>query len=170
MFLGVDVGGTKVAVGVVDRGGVVVRREQRATPRGDGEAVFEVVRALVLEMAGGGGTGGSAGGGEGERGGFGGILGVGVGCAGPVDGGRGEVSPVNIGGWRGFPLRQRVAELMPGMPVVLAGDGVCMAVGDQWVGAGSGSLSMVGVVVSTGVGGGLVLDGRGYGGRTGNAG
>ncbi|EUA20473.1 ROK family protein [Mycobacterium xenopi 3993] len=56
------------------------------------------------------------------------------------------------------------------MPVRLAGDGLCMAVGEHRYGAGRGARFLLGIVVSTGVGGGLVLDGCGYGGRTGNAG
>ena len=59
---------------------------------------------------------------------------------------------------------------MPGVPVQLAGDGVCMALGEHWRGAGRGARFVLGMVVSTGVGGGLVLDGKPYLGRTGNAG
>ena len=59
---------------------------------------------------------------------------------------------------------------MPGVPVRLAGDGICMALGEHWRGAGRGASFLLGMVVSTGVGGGLVLDGVPYHGRTGNAG
>uniref|UniRef100_UPI00061B14CA ROK family protein n=1 Tax=Mycobacterium sp. UM_Kg27 TaxID=1545693 RepID=UPI00061B14CA len=82
----------------------------------------------------------------------------------------GTVSPVNIGGWRGFALRDRVAAAVPGVPVRLGGDGVCMALGEYRHGAGRGTRSMLGMVVSTGVGGGLVVDGAPLHGRTGNAG
>ncbi len=151
MFLGVDVGGTKVAVGLVDRDGALQWRRQEPTGGGDADEVFAVVRDLVSDLP-------SA------------PEAVGVGCAGPVDLRSGTVSPVNIPGWRGFPLRDRVAELFPGLRVDLAGDGPCMAVGEHWVGAGRGVDAVLGLVVSTGVGGGLVLDGRCFGGRTGNAG
>ena len=60
--------------------------------------------------------------------------------------------------------------MLPGVPVQLAGDGVCMALGEHWRGAGRGAGFLLGMVVSTGVGGGLVLDGVPYHGRTGNAG
>ncbi|OBK45152.1 sugar kinase [Mycobacterium gordonae] len=90
--------------------------------------------------------------------------------AGPVDLATGSVSPVNIAAWRGFPLRDRVAAAVPGVPVRLGGDGVCMALGEHWMGAGRGAGFLLGMVVSTGVGGGLVLDGVPYTGRTGNAG
>ncbi|MCG8916680.1 ROK family protein [Actinokineospora sp. PR83] len=153
MFLGVDVGGTKIAVGVVDPAGQVVWREQRSTHRhGTAEEVFAVVAGLV-------GTALARYD----------VEAVGVGSAGPVDIPNGTVSPLNIPAWRGFPLRARVAEVV-GLPVVLAGDGPCMALGEHWVGAGRGASDMVGLVVSTGVGGGLVHGGRLFGGRTGNAG
>jgi glucokinase len=63
-----------------------------------------------------------------------------------------------------------VAAAVPGVPVRLAGDGLCMALGEHWRGAGEGAAFMLGMVISTGIGGGLVLDGAPYDGRTGNAG
>jgi glucokinase len=82
----------------------------------------------------------------------------------------GRVSPLNIPAWRSFPLRERLAEHFPGRPVRLHNDAICMAVGEHWRGAGRGRRTMLGMVVSTGVGGGLVLDGRLINGATGNAG
>jgi glucokinase len=76
---------------------------------------------------------------------------------------------VNIVAWRGFPIADSVAELT-GLPVRLGGDGLCMAMGEHRHGAGRGAQFMLGMVVSTGIGGGLVLDGAPYDGRTGNAG
>lgn len=130
----------------------------RPTPTG-AEAVWAVVDDLIadaLRVA--GGAVGSA------------VGAVGVACAGPVDLPAGTVSPINIGSWRGFPLRDRVAAAVPGVPVRLGGDGTCMALGEHWRGAGRGARFLLGMVVSTGVGGGLVLDGVPYHGRTGNAG
>ncbi|MEV1167181.1 ROK family protein [Nonomuraea sp. NPDC049784] len=100
----------------------------------------------------------------------GGVEGVGVGCGGPMTWPDGEVSPLNIPGWRGFPLRARLAARFPGMPVRLHNDAVCLAVAEHWKGAGRGAADMLGMVVSTGVGGGLILNGRLVNGRTGNAG
>ncbi|MBV1851369.1 ROK family protein [Catellatospora tritici] len=96
-----------------------------------------------------------------------GLIGVGIGSAGPLDAAAGTVSPVNIGAWRNYPLTSVVGELT-GLPVGLAGDAQCMALGEYWHGAAAPS--MLGVVVSTGIGGGLVLDGEPYFGRSGNAG
>ncbi|MEZ0383938.1 ROK family protein [Mycobacterium sp. pW045] len=154
--LALDVGGTKIAAGLVDADGALTYTAVRPT-RGDQDA--EVVWAVVAELlddvlAKAGGRVGA----------------VGIGSAGPVDVNAGTVSPINIPGWRGFGLRDRVAEAVPGVPVVLGGDGVCMALGEHRHGAGRGTRSMLGMVVSTGVGGGLVLDGAPFHGRTGNAG
>jgi glucokinase len=82
----------------------------------------------------------------------------------------GDVSPLNIPAWRDYPLRRRIEERFPGIKVRLHNDAISMAVGEHWCGAGRGSRSFLGVVVSTGVGGGLVLDGKVTFGATGNAG
>jgi len=148
--LAVDIGGTKLAAALVDETGSVLRSASRPTP---GAEVVTVLGALVEEVTGGGPEPGAAG----------------IGCAGPLDLAAGTVSPVNIPSWRGFPLREAVGKLT-GLPTVLAGDAQCMALGEHWLGAGRGSTALLGVVVSTGVGGGLVIDGRPLLGPTGNAG
>ncbi|MEO6794950.1 MAG: ROK family protein [Mycobacterium sp.] len=154
--LALDVGGTKIAAGLVDADGSLTYTATRPT-RGDqgAEVVWAVVAELIDEVL------AKAGGRVGA---------VGIGSAGPVDVNAGTVSPINIPGWRGFDLRDRVAAAVPGVAVRLGGDGVCMALGEHRHGAGRGTRSMLGMVVSTGVGGGLVLDGAPVHGRTGNAG
>jgi glucokinase len=156
LTLALDIGGTKIAVGLVDASGVLAHTAILPTPKDqDAEHVWAVIEQMIgdaLIVAGGG------------------IRAVGIGSAGPVDLAAGTVSPVNIPRWRGFPLRDRVAAVVPDVPVRLAGDGVCMALGEHWLGAGRGARFLLGMVVSTGVGGGLVLDGVPYQGRTGNAG
>ena len=77
--------------------------------------------------------------------------------------------PINITAWQRFPIVDRVAAAT-GLPVRLGGDGLCMALGERWRGAGRDAQFLLGMVVSTGIGGGLVLDGAPYDGRTGNAG
>lgn len=150
--LAVDIGGTKLAAALVHAGGRLGALVSRPTPVGDAEAVFAALASVVTEAAG-------------EAG----IIGAGIGSAGPLDASEGTVSPVNIPAWRGFPLRERLAALL-GRPVVLANDAVAGAVGEYHHGAGRGAGAMLGMVVSTGVGGGLILDGRVYAGSTGNAG
>jgi glucokinase len=152
--LAIDIGGTKIAVGLVDTDGELGHHAQLPTPDGDAEAVWAVVDSLVTEaLATAGGR----------------VSGAGISSAGPIDLPSGTISPINITQWQRFPIVERVTALV-GAPTRLAGDGLCMAMGERWRGAGRGAHFMLGMVVSTGIGGGLVLDGAPYDGRTGNAG
>ncbi|MEU2509644.1 ROK family protein [Streptomyces sp. NPDC007863] len=152
-----DVGGTKIAGALVDTDGRILARAQRPTPaREDAETVFGQVGAVLDALA----TSPSWAAAEA----------VGIGSAGPVDAARGTVSPVNVPGWRGFPLVERVRAHAGGRPVTLVGDGVAMTAAEHWLGAARGHADALGLVVSTGVGGGLVLGGRLHPGPTGNAG
>lgn len=154
LTLALDIGGTKIATGLVDADGTLVYQAKLPTPDGDAETVWAVVEQLLAEtLAAADGT----------------VRGVGVASAGPIDLPSGTVSPINITEWQRFPIVQRV-ESATGLPVRLGGDGLCMALGEQWRGAGQGAEFLLGMVVSTGVGGGLVLDSAPYDGRTGNAG
>ncbi|GAB2606056.1 ROK family protein [Streptomyces capparidis] len=154
-----DIGGTKVAGALVHPDGRLLARAQRPTPAGeDGETVAAAVLAVLDDLA------------RDPR--WPGVRCVGLGSAGPVDTARGTVSPVNIGGWRDFPLVERVRRhpAADGLPVVLCGDGVAMTAGEHWQGAARGYANALCLVVSTGVGGGLVLGGALYPGPSGNAG
>lgn len=157
--LAVDIGGTKIAVGLVDPQGQVLASDRTPTlvhPDDDAEAIWNRLRALcekVLDAAGRPL-----------------VQGVGVGCGGPMRWPAGEVSPVNIVAWRGFPLRTRLAEMFPDVPVRVHNDAVAVVAAEHWRGAGRGVENMLGMVVSTGVGGGLVLGGRLIDGGSGNAG
>ncbi|MGF2952934.1 ROK family protein [Mycobacterium sp. THU-M116] len=154
-----DIGGTKIAAGLADATGALVHTVVRPTPTdGVAEGVWGAVAAAIADV---------------QRVADAPVGAVGIASAGPVDLDRGTVSPINITCWERFPLRDRVAALLPGIPgarVRLGGDGICMALGEHWRGAGRGARFMLGMVVSTGVGGGLVLGGMPYVGRTGNAG
>lgn len=156
LTLCLDIGGTKIAAGLAEPTGALVHTAARPTPVDAGaDAVWAAVAAMIADALGAAdGT----------------VSGVGIASAGPVDLDSGTVSPINIGCWRKFPLRELVAAMIPGVPVRLGGDGVCMALGEHWLGAGRRARFLLGMVVSTGVGGGLVLDGEPYLGRTGNAG
>ena len=154
--LALDIGGTKIAAGLIDANGQVLHQNRQPTPRSaDPDEVWAAAQRTIADaLAAAGGT----------------VDGVGISSAGPIHLGDGTISPVNIGAWRGFPVRDRVVAAVPGVPVRLAGDGLCMALGEHWRGAGEGAAFMLGMVISTGIGGGLVLDGAPYDGRTGNAG
>lgn len=152
-----DFGGTKIAGALVDGAGDILVRAQRPTPaREDGETVMRAVEAVLADLA-------ASPLWESARA-------VGVGSAGPVDASAGTVSPVNVPGWRGFPLVERVRRATGGRPVTLVGDGVAMTAAEHWQGAARGHDNALCLVVSTGVGGGLVLEGRLHPGPTGNAG
>ncbi|MGW6567749.1 ROK family protein [Streptomyces sp. NPDC054975] len=152
-----DFGGTKIAGALVDGAGDILLRAQRPTPaREDGETVMRAVEAVLADLAASPLWGAA--------------RAVGIGSAGPVDASAGTVSPVNVPGWRGFPLVERVHRAVGGRPVTLVGDGVAMTAAEHWRGAAQGHDNALCLVVSTGVGGGLVLDGRIHPGPTGNAG
>lgn len=151
--LAVDVGSTKIAAGVVDEDGRVLRSAAGPTPQEpDAEAVFA---ALLAAVAAAGPDG---------------VLACGVGTIGPMTLRGQTVSPLNTPGWRGgFPLLARLTAAL-GMPVTVDNDAKALAVGEAWKGAGRAAGSFLAMVVSTGVGGGLVVDGRLLDGVRGNAG
>ncbi|WP_338900566.1 ROK family protein [Streptomyces sp. TG1A-60] len=152
-----DIGGTKIAGALVDGHGRIRVRAQRPTPaQEDGDTVMRAVEEVLGEL-----TAVPL---------WSGATAVGIGSAGPVDASAGTVSPVNVPGWRGFPLVQRVRAVTGGLPVELIGDGVAITAAEHWQGAARGHDNALCMVVSTGVGGGLVLGGRLHAGPTGNAG
>jgi glucokinase len=158
--LAVDIGGTKLAAGLVALDGSLV---QRATVRtrngpapGSDELLWDDLAGLVGSVA--------AEAGPGDR-----LVVCGVGCGGPMSPGGDEVSPLNIEAWRRFPLRSRLAALT-GLPTFVDNDAKALALGEGWVGAATGCENFLAMVVSTGVGGGIVLDGHLLDGRLGNAG
>jgi len=152
--LALDVGGTKMAAAVVDPTGNIVADACVATPDSpDPEAVFEALAAAIDAV---GSTTPTP-------------VVCGVGCGGPMEPGGEFVSPLNIHGWRRFPLRRRLADLV-GLPVVVDNDAKALALGEGWLGAARGVDNYVAMVVSTGVGGGIVVDGRLLDGARGNAG
>jgi glucokinase len=150
--LAIDIGGTKLAAAIVGEDGTVVRKDRTPTPKEGPDQVFAALRTLA----------------DGVRGDT--LpLAVGIGSAGPLDTDRGLVSPVNIPGWRNYPLVARVREAVGDVPVTLGVDAHCFALGEFWTGAGRNVEHLLGIVVSTGVGGGIVMEGRRLLGRSGNA-
>jgi len=157
LIAALDIGGTKIAGALVDPDGQLLVRALRPTPaREDGATVMRAVDEVIAELRAAPQWPAA--------------VAVGIGSAGPVDASVGTVSPVNVPGWRDYPLVAGVTEAVGGLPVVLTGDGVAIAAAEHWLGAARGHDNAVCMVVSTGVGGGLVLGGRVYPGPTGNAG
>jgi glucokinase len=157
-----------MAVGLVDRLGTLRHQVRVPTPATCGkgapgtadppeeELLWRAVAGLIERVL--GETGAS------DR-----IAVCGTGCGGPMSSGGESVSPLNIPGWRRFPLRGRLRELT-GVPTFVDNDAKALALGEGWIGAAVGQPDFIAIVVSTGVGGGLVLDGRLLDGRLGNAG
>ena len=151
LVLAIDIGGTKMAVGLVDWAGSLRWSSSSPTPAtGDAEALWNRLMALVESVP--------------ARS----PLAVGVGCGGPMEGGD-AVSPLNIPGWRGFPLLSCVAR-HTGLPTWVDNDAKALALGEGWCGIARQSRDYLSMVVSTGVGAGIVLDGRLLDGALGNAG
>ncbi len=155
VFLAVDIGGTKMEVGLVDASGLVLDRVRTATPEtSDPEVLFDGLCRIIEEVLSRSTVLPSI---------------CGVGCGGPMESGGRTVSPLNIPGWRGFPLQGRLDGHL-GLPVVVDNDAKALALGEGWIGAARGQSNYLAMVVSTGVGGGVVLDGRLLDGSGGNAG
>jgi glucokinase len=154
--LAIDIGGTKLAVGIVSGDGRILDRRIVPTPNGpgiDADRLFRTLTAALDDLGAAARTAGA----------------VGVGCGGPMTGGGEAVSPLNIPAWRDFPLRARLTEHC-GLPVRIDNDAKALARGEGWLGAAAGVRNYIAMVVSTGVGGGIVVDGRLLDGAGGNAG
>ena len=155
-ILAVDIGGTKIEVGIVDVDGRIVdRRRAPSTDVTDAEALFVRLTELIDEIA--------------VHPSMPSVHVCGVGCGGPMGQAGEAVSPINIPVWRDFPLRTRLAE-HTGLAVHVDNDAKALALGEAWKGRARGVANFIGMVVSTGVGGGIVLDGRLLDGTHGNAG
>ncbi len=152
MTIGVDVGGTKILGGLVDQQGQIVRTTRRPTPRHDAMDVLAVVAEVVNELA------------DREA-----VAGVGVGIAGAVDTARSTIIWAPNLHWADVPARE-LLEGKTGLRVVVENDGNAAAWGEFRFGAGHGLSDMVMVTVGTGVGGGIINDGRILRGAHGGAG
>jgi glucokinase len=149
--LALDIGATKIEAAIVDGDGTL-RARSRINDADHHEdlaaAVIELARRVMAESP---------------------VNAVGVGCAGPMTRGGEEVSPLNIPQWRGFPLRRTLRDAL-GLEVFVDGDARALALAEGVFGAARNDASYLSMVVSTGVGGGLVIDGELLDGDSGNAG
>jgi glucokinase len=151
--IAIDVGGTKLAAAIVDETGVIGRRAVRPTPDSDdAEVVWQALATTIDDV----GVGSDA-------------VVCGVGCGGPMTDDGALVSPLHIRAWRSFPLRARL-ERFTGMTTFVDNDAKAIALAEGWLGAAAGETNFVGMVVSTGIGGGLVIDGRLLPGNAGHIG
>jgi glucokinase len=158
-LLGIDIGGSKVALALSDAQGRVRARMRRATePSGDARADLARLVADARRLLSEAGVAGSE------------LAAVGVSAPGPIDPVRGEVvNPPNLPGWGAVPLRALLGEAL-GAPVRVENDANAAALAEWRYGAGRGFEDLVYLTMSTGVGAGLVLGGRLHAGLRGNAG
>jgi glucokinase len=150
----IDIGGTKLAAAVVAADGSVLAEGQVPTHGVGPEGLFATLCELLDEVLAASPVPPEA---------------IGVGCGGPMTAGGESVSPLNIPQWRGFALRARLAERFE-LPTFVDNDAKALALGEGWRGAARGQRNYLAMVVSTGVGGGIVVDGRLLDGTAGNAG
>lgn len=151
--LGVDVGGTKIAIALVDEELGITNRIDVPSAATDSFQLWSRVAAATDEIL-------SKSGRE--------LVGVGIGSAGPIYPNSGTISPVNIPVWRDFPIVECFRETAHVDRVTLHGDAMALAHAEHKIGAGVGSRNMLGIVVSTGIGGGLIIDNKLCEGETGN--
>lgn len=148
LTIGVDVGGTKIAAGLVDSDGTLLATLRRPTPAQEAAAVVDVIADVVTELA--AGREAAAGGG---------VEAVGIGAAGFVDAARSTVIFAPNLAWRDEPLAATVSE-RSGLPVVVENDANAAAWGEFRFGAARDAHSSLVITVGTGIGGGIVLDDR----------
>ncbi len=154
LALAIDIGGTKIATGIVDDDGQLLQRFHEPTDGSSEDALYQQVlrlcrRALTEARVQ--------------------PVVCGVGTGGPARENYRLVSPLNIAAWSDFPLRERL-EVDLELPVHVDNDAKALALAEGWKGAAMGVQNFIGMVVSTGVGGGIVLNGRLLDGADGNAG
>lgn len=156
LILGVDIGGTKIAAGLVDREGSIIRQiRQPMVAHGSAEAGLEAVFSAIDAFS-------TPSGKEFEA--------IGICAPGPLDPKTGIVlNPPNLPCWRNFPLAQKVADKY-GQPVKVDNDANAAALAETRWGAARGYHYVFYATLGTGIGTGIVLDGRIYHGNTGSAG
>lgn len=159
LFIGIDLGGTKIITALVDTEGRIIFRDYRETEaaRGPAAVMARMIDAASRVMNGGGVAAAQ-------------ISAVGVAAPGPIDARSGIVTtPPNLPGWKDTPLRQLIQDEL-GLPTALENDANAAALAEHRFGAGRGTKHMIYVTASTGIGGGFILNGELYNGATGGAG
>jgi glucokinase len=152
-IVGVDLGGTSINVGVVpyDGGKVLGMRSMPTDPDHGAKFVVdrmvEMIRGSMRDAAREADIPTEA------------FIGIGLGSPGPLDRKTGTVIETPNLGWRNFPLRDLISNAI-GLAAELDNDANCATIGEWWMGAGKGMRTLIGVTLGTGIGGGIVLDGR----------
>jgi len=155
--LGIDVGGTNLVAGCVSTDGARVEGLLSEPTRPEEGADGVIARILDVARRSMAGLAAAVPGAK--------VDGVGIGAPGPLDTRRGIVLLTPNLGWVDMPLRDRVAKGL-GLPAALDNDANCAVLGEHWRGAAQGTRQALGVTIGTGIGGGLILDGRLYHGAS----
>lgn len=147
IYLGIDIGGTAVKLGLVDETGTVLDRAERSVS-------FDSYRTPILDTVQAAAADFTAG--RRET-----LCGIGVSATGQIDSRRGIVAGTcgSLPGWVGAPIRDRL-EADYHLPVTVANDANCMCLGEVWVGAARGCTDVIGITIGTGIGGGILTGGR----------
>ena len=153
MRIGIDLGGTKIEVIALDDDGQILFRQRIATPRGDYEATLEAIQGLVGAAEAETGQTGS----------------VGVGIPGTLSPVTGKVKNANSTWLNGQPFDIDLSQRL-GRPVKMANDANCLAVSEAVDGAGAGAKVVFAVIIGTGCGAGIAINGQVHSGGNGVAG
>lgn len=158
LVLALDIGGTKLEAALVNENGDVLEDTRHSLPTGNlTELQVEANLFEAIKGAAGNAPGGTT------------IMGIGIGTAGPIDTNRGTISPVNIPAWQQYPIIERI-KATTSLPIKMILDGQAITIAEHWKGSGRGSNTMMGMIVSTGIGGGIIAAGRLLTGHSGNSG
>jgi len=162
-IIGVDLGGTNIAAGAMPTDGTREIGMRMAPTHGEegADAVVDRIAMMIEDVI--AQTQAETGA---ERSDF---LGVGIGSPGPLDRARGIVIVSPNLGWHNFPLRDEVSKRV-NLPAALDNDANCATLGEWWCGAAKGGRNVVGITIGTGIGGGLIFDGKLYHGSSDGAG
>lgn len=158
-IIGVDLGGTNIVVGAMPEDGsnmFGLRSEPTRAEQGADSVVERMGRMIDTVIAQTMAATGA------KRTDF---IGIGIGSPGPLDRDKGIVIVTPNLGWVDFPLRDRISNLA-GLPATLDNDANCATVGEWWQGAAKGANNVIGMTIGTGIGGGLIIDGRLYHGAS----
>jgi glucokinase len=152
-IIGVDLGGTKIFAGALSEDGKS-QHGMRSIPtapelgaEGVAERIVGLIQGVILDTIGETGAARED------------FIGIGVGAPGPLDREKGLVIVAPNLGWKNYPLRDRVQDAL-GIPTVLDNDANCATLGEWWQGAARGGNTVVGMTIGTGVGGGVIIDGK----------
>ena len=158
-IIGVDLGGTKISAGALSEDGTEAHGIRSIATQSDIGAegvvdrIISIIEGVIQD------TIKETGASKDD------FLGIGMGAPGPLDREKGIVVVAPNLGWRNFPLRERVTSRLK-LPVSIDNDANCATVGEWWLGAARGGVNVVGITIGTGIGGGLILDGKLYHGSS----